>query len=160
MYVLRTIANTSTALSLSLCMTSSSFLITPTPQQSDSVAPTLALVSSSLTIYILACDFSSERLHPIANKMASRRSRSTQATSSRITDEQIADLLAKLQALLPEHRIRSTDRVSAAEVLQDACNHIRSLQREVDGLSGRLAQLLAMTDSSDAQAAVIRSLLM
>lgn len=93
-------------------MTSSSFLITPTPQQSDSVAPTLALVSSSLTIYILACDFSSERLHPIANKMASRRSRSTQATSSRITDEQIADLLAKLQALLPEHRIRSTDRVS------------------------------------------------
>lgn len=50
--------------------------------------------------------------------------------------------------------------VSAARVLQDTCNYIRSLHREVDDLSERLSELLATTDASSAQAAIIRSLLM
>lgn len=47
---------------------------------------------------------------------------------------------------------------SAARVLQETCSYIRSLHREVDGLSDHLSELLATTDTS--QAAVIRSLLM
>ncbi|CAL9137260.1 unnamed protein product [Musa acuminata subsp. burmannicoides] len=103
--------------------------------------------------------------------MSSRRPRSWQSSSaSRITDEQINDLVSKLQAVLPEARIRRSDRVnsltlhgaqvSAAKVLQETCNYIRSLHREVDDLSERLSELLASTESSSAQAAIIRSLLM
>ncbi|KAG9451240.1 hypothetical protein H6P81_011205 [Aristolochia fimbriata] len=92
--------------------------------------------------------------------MSSRRSRSRQTGVSRISDDQIADLVSKLQALLPEIRERSSDKVSAAKVLQETCNYIRSLHREVDDLSERLSELLATTDTSSAQAAIIRSLLM
>ncbi|XP_020234594.1 transcription factor PRE3 [Cajanus cajan] len=91
--------------------------------------------------------------------MSSRRSRSRQTSSSRnITDDQINDLVSKLQQLLPEIRDRSSDKVSASKVLQETCNYIRSLHREVDDLSERLSELLATTDT--AQAAIIRNLLM
>ncbi|WOL12472.1 transcription factor ILI6-like [Canna indica] len=100
----------------------------------------------------------------------SSRSRSARSSSSstssrqRITDEQINDLLSKLQAVLPaeQHRVHlpTTDRrVSAAKVLQETCNYIRSLQRQVDDLSERLAELLDNGDVNSAQAAIIRSLL-
>ncbi|XP_072979121.1 transcription factor ILI6 [Typha angustifolia] len=92
--------------------------------------------------------------------MSSRRSRSRQSSSSRITEEQINDLVSKLQTILPEARIRSNDRVSAAKVLQETCNYIKSLHREADDLSERLSELLATTDMSSSQAAIIRSLLM
>ncbi|CAN1155992.1 Transcription factor PRE4, partial [Linum perenne] len=90
---------------------------------------------------------------------SSRRSRTRQAGSSRnITDDQILDLVTKLQQLLPELRNRRrSDKVSAANVLQETCNYIRSLHREVDDLSERLSGLLETTDS--AQAALIRNLL-
>ncbi|KAK9276753.1 hypothetical protein L1049_006289 [Liquidambar formosana] len=92
--------------------------------------------------------------------MSSRRSRSGQTGSSRITDDQIADLVSKLQQLIPEIRNRRSDKVSASKVLQETCNYIRSLHREVDDLSDRLSELLASTDTDSAQAAIIRSLLM
>ncbi|XP_031120667.1 transcription factor PRE3-like [Ipomoea triloba] len=90
--------------------------------------------------------------------MSSRRSRSRNTGASRISDDQINDLVSKLQQLLPELRNTSSDKVSAARVLQDTCNYIRSLHREVDDLSERLSELLATTDTN--QAALIRSLLM
>ncbi|KAB2633496.1 transcription factor PRE3 [Pyrus ussuriensis x Pyrus communis] len=90
--------------------------------------------------------------------MSSRRSRSRQSGGSRISDDQINDLVSKLQQLLPEIRnSRRSDKVSASTVLQETCNYIRNLHREVDDLSERLSELLATTDT--AQAAVIRSLL-
>ncbi|KAF9626090.1 hypothetical protein IFM89_030758 [Coptis chinensis] len=93
--------------------------------------------------------------------MSSRRSRSRQsAGSSRISDDQINDLVSKLQQLLPELRNRSSDKVSSARVLQETCNYIRNLHREVDDLSERLSVLLETTETSSAQAAIIRSLLM
>ena len=49
---------------------------------------------------------------------------------------------------------------SASRVLQETCSYIRSLHHEVDDLSERLSELLATTDTSSAQAAIIRSLLM
>ncbi|KAH6756334.1 basic helix-loop-helix DNA-binding family protein [Perilla frutescens var. hirtella] len=92
--------------------------------------------------------------------MSSRRSRSRQSGASRISDEQIVDLVSRLQQLIPEIRNRRSDKVSASKVLQETCNYIRSLHREVDDLSDRLSELLESTDSNSAQAAIIRSLLM
>ncbi|GAA0168978.1 hypothetical protein Leryth_021482 [Lithospermum erythrorhizon] len=92
--------------------------------------------------------------------MSSRRSRSSRHSSgARISDDQITDLVNKLQQLLPELRNnRSSDKVSPARVLQDTCNYIRNLHQEVDDLSERLSGLLETTDTT--QAALIRNLLM
>ncbi|KAF6159985.1 hypothetical protein GIB67_033069 [Kingdonia uniflora] len=94
--------------------------------------------------------------------MSSRRSRSRQSGGSRdnISDDQINDLVIKLQQLLPELRRRSSDRASSAKVLQETCKYIKSLQREVGDLSERLSELLETTDTSSDQAAIIRGLLM
>ncbi|XP_073032583.1 transcription factor PRE3-like [Primulina eburnea] len=91
--------------------------------------------------------------------MSSRRSRSNQSGVSRISEDQIADLVSKLQQLIPELRNRRrSDKVSASKVLQETCNYIRNLHREVDDLSDRLSELLESSDG--AQAAIIRTLLM
>ncbi|PSS33712.1 Transcription factor like [Actinidia chinensis var. chinensis] len=92
--------------------------------------------------------------------MSSRRSRQSAGTSSRITDDQINDLVSKLQQLLPEIRNRRANKVPASKVLQETCNYIRSLNREVDDLSERLSQLLATIDADSPEAAIIRSLIM
>ncbi|KAM0936159.1 putative transcription factor bHLH family [Dioscorea sansibarensis] len=82
-------------------------------------------------------------------------------SSSRITDDQITDLVSKLQTLLPHGaHIQSGNRVSSARALQETCNYIRSLHKEVDDLSERLSELLSNTDMSSAQAAIIRNMLM
>ncbi|CAL9133731.1 unnamed protein product [Musa textilis] len=91
--------------------------------------------------------------------MPNRRSRSTQSGSPGITDDHIMELMSKLQALLPDHRTRSSKRMSAAEVLQDSCSYIRTLHQQVDGLSERLARLLAMSGMNDAEVAAVRGLL-
>ncbi|CAN0925933.1 Transcription factor PRE6 [Linum grandiflorum] len=98
--------------------------------------------------------------------MSGRRSsssRSRQSSRTIISDDQIIDLVSKLQRLIPEARSssrRSRDKSSASKVLQETCNYIKDLHREVDDLSDRLSELLATTDSDSAQAAIIRSLLM
>ncbi|CAL9768042.1 unnamed protein product [Musa acuminata subsp. burmannicoides] len=91
--------------------------------------------------------------------MPNRRSRSTQSGSPGITDDHIMELMSKLQALLPDHRTRNSKRMSADEVLQDSCSYIRRLHQQVDGLSERLARLLAMSGMNDAEVAVVRRLL-
>ncbi|KAE8675673.1 Transcription factor PRE5 [Hibiscus syriacus] len=92
--------------------------------------------------------------------MSSRRSRQSSAGVSRISDEQIIELISKLRQLLPEIRERRSDKASASKVLQETCNYIRNLHREVDDLSERLSQLLATIDADSAEAAIIRSLIM
>ncbi|KAF5766055.1 putative transcription factor bHLH family [Helianthus annuus] len=89
--------------------------------------------------------------------MSSRRSRQP---STRITDDQIIQLLAKLQQLLPEIGNHRSNKASASKVLQETCNYVRSLHREVDDLSDRLSQLLSTIDSQSPEAAIIQSLLM
>ncbi|XP_040384499.1 transcription factor ILI2-like [Oryza brachyantha] len=102
--------------------------------------------------------------------MASRRSRpspssSPAAAAAAATDEQMAELMSKLQAALPANSLgEANGKVSSAEVLQEACRYIRRLHREADALSERLAELLLQpsdrtingADASD----LIRSLLM
>ncbi|EOA25016.1 hypothetical protein CARUB_v10018314mg [Capsella rubella] len=92
--------------------------------------------------------------------MSNRRSRQS-SSASRISDDQIIDLVSKLRQFLPEIRERRrSDKVSATKVLQETCNYIRRLHREVDNLSDRLSQLLESVDEDSPEAAVIRSLLM
>ncbi|EPS59766.1 protein banquo 3, partial [Genlisea aurea] len=77
---------------------------------------------------------------------------------SRLTHDQIVDLISKLTLLVPEiHPHRRTHKVSAEKVLQETCDYIRRLKREVDDLSARLSDIIQSTDAD--QAAVIRSLL-
>lgn len=49
--------------------------------------------------------------------------------------------------------------VSASKVLQETCNYIRTLNREVDDLSERLSQLLTTIDADSPEANIIRSLI-
>ncbi|XP_060194327.1 transcription factor PRE6-like [Lycium barbarum] len=93
--------------------------------------------------------------------MSGRRSRqSSEGTSSRISDDQIIELVSKLQQLLPEIRNRRSNKASASKVLQETCNYIRNLHKEVDDLSDRLSQLLSTIDADSPEAAIIRSLIM
>ncbi|KAH0451471.1 hypothetical protein IEQ34_018770 [Dendrobium chrysotoxum] len=78
---------------------------------------------------------------------------------SRITEDEINELISKLQSLLPEARRRSAGRASAAKLLKETCNYIKSLHREVDDLSDRLSGLMATMDSNSAEAEIVRSLL-
>ncbi|WVZ05243.1 hypothetical protein V8G54_018589 [Vigna mungo] len=78
--------------------------------------------------------------------MSSRRSRQ-HSGSTRISDDQIIELVSKLRQLVPEIRSRRSDKVSASKVLQETCNYIRSLHREVSDLSERLSQLLTTIDA-------------
>ncbi|KAI3793992.1 hypothetical protein L1987_36616 [Smallanthus sonchifolius] len=87
--------------------------------------------------------------------MSSRRSRGI----PRITDEQIIELVSKLQQLLPELRNRRSNKASASKVLQETCNYVRSLHKEVDDLSDRLSRLLSTIDDDSPQASIIRSLI-
>uniref|UniRef100_A0A7N1A410 Uncharacterized protein n=1 Tax=Kalanchoe fedtschenkoi TaxID=63787 RepID=A0A7N1A410_KALFE len=49
--------------------------------------------------------------------------------------------------------------VSAPKVLQETCNYIRTLRKEVDDLSQRLTELLSTIDADSPEAAIVRSLL-
>ncbi|KAE9590371.1 hypothetical protein Lal_00028013 [Lupinus albus] len=91
--------------------------------------------------------------------MSSRKSRQQSTGSTRISDDQIIDLVSKLRQLVPEINHRRSDKVSASKVLQETCNYIRNLHREVDDLSERLSQLLNTIDSNSAEASIIRSLI-
>ncbi|RRT46171.1 hypothetical protein B296_00054630 [Ensete ventricosum] len=48
---------------------------------------------------------------------------------------------------------------SASKLLKETCSYIKSLHREVDGLSDQLSGLMATMDSNSPQADIIRSLL-
>nr|XP_018683075.1 PREDICTED: transcription factor ILI5-like isoform X1 [Musa acuminata subsp. malaccensis] len=88
---------------------------------------------------------------------------------SRISEEEIKELISKLRFLLPETRRQGGSRTCmqcmtdvqalAAKLLQETCNYIESLHRDVDDLSDRLTELMATMDISSAQAEIVRSLL-
>ncbi|XP_051136756.1 transcription factor PRE3-like [Andrographis paniculata] len=83
---------------------------------------------------------------------SSPSSSSPSSYSSRLTKQEINDLILKLQPFLPNlgssyNGIRESSESECAEsawkVLRETCNYIEKLQKEVDGLSERLSQLLA-----------------
>ncbi|KAH6754837.1 activation-tagged 1 [Perilla frutescens var. hirtella] len=83
--------------------------------------------------------------------MSSRRER-----ASRITEDEINDLILKLQPLLPDSSSRCHTKVSASKILKETCNYLKKLHKEVDDLSEGLSQLIA---SGSVDADTIRALL-
>ncbi|KAI0499203.1 transcription factor ILI5-like [Dendrobium catenatum] len=78
---------------------------------------------------------------------------------SRITEDEINELISKLQSLLPESRRRSLGRASASKLLKETCNYIKNLHREVDDLSERLSGLMDNMEMNSFEAEIVRSLL-
>ncbi|KAI4386367.1 hypothetical protein MLD38_004303 [Melastoma candidum] len=89
------------------------------------------------------------------------RSRPRKSARMKIDTDRINNLLSKLQQLVPElHSRRScTNEALTSKVLQDTCDYIRYLQREVHDLSDQLLQLLDTADIDANQAAIIRHLI-
>ncbi|XP_074584710.1 transcription factor ILI5-like [Curcuma longa] len=79
---------------------------------------------------------------------------------SRISEEEINVLISNLQSLLPDnrHRRRGSSRASAASLLLETCNYIKSLHQEVDELSNQLSALVATMDFNSAQVELLQSL--
>ncbi|KAL5207426.1 hypothetical protein ABZP36_031861 [Zizania latifolia] len=85
--------------------------------------------------------------------MSSRRS-----SRGSISEEEINELISKLQSLLPNARRRSSQ-ASTTKLLKETCNYIKSLHREVDDLSDRLSDLISTMDHNSPGAEIIRSIL-
>ncbi|CAN6178697.1 unnamed protein product [Urochloa humidicola] len=85
--------------------------------------------------------------------MSSRRSRAT------VSEEEINELISRLQTLLPRARRRGGNQASTTKLLKETCSYIKSLHREVDDLSDRLSELMATMDHNSPGAEIIRSLL-
>ncbi|CBI15246.3 hypothetical protein AAG906_001412 [Vitis piasezkii] len=83
------------------------------------------------------------------------------ARASRVTDDEINDLILKLQALLPHSNQRRTSTgASAWRILKETCSYIKRLHREVGDLSERLSQLLDSLDNiNGVEVEQLRSLL-
>ncbi|KAI3970675.1 hypothetical protein MKX01_024322 [Papaver californicum] len=92
--------------------------------------------------------------------MSSRRSSSTSRGSSRmITEDELNDLLLKLQRLVPDLRRRSS-RGSMSKTLKETCIYIRSLQKEVDNLSDKISELMSSMEITSVEADALRGLLL
>ncbi|XP_042514112.1 transcription factor ILI3-like [Macadamia integrifolia] len=80
--------------------------------------------------------------------------------ASRITEDEIKDLIRKLQAVIPEpHKTGTIRGASASKILNETCNYIKSLHREVEDLSERLSALMSSIDTSSAEGELMKSLL-
>ncbi|CAD6339748.1 unnamed protein product [Miscanthus lutarioriparius] len=85
--------------------------------------------------------------------MSSRRSRAS------VSEEEINELISRLQTLLPSASRRVGSQASTTKLLKETCSYIKSLHREVDDLSDRLSDLMATMDHNSPGAEIIRSLL-
>ncbi|CAL0328224.1 unnamed protein product [Lupinus luteus] len=70
--------------------------------------------------------------------------------ASKFTDQnEINELVSRLQVLLPQLNQRNNSRQSMSKILQETCCHIKNLQKEVEALSEKLAKLMDSMDISD-----------
>ncbi|WOL12470.1 transcription factor ILI5 [Canna indica] len=88
-----------------------------------------------------------------------QRHKKQHMSSNQRSDKELNELISKLQSLLLESRRRNLNRASASKLLKETCSYIKSLHREVDDLSARLADLISSMDSDSPQAEIIRSIL-
>ncbi|XP_042040588.1 transcription factor ILI3-like [Salvia splendens] len=87
--------------------------------------------------------------------MSSRR-----GSASKLTEDEVNDLIFKLQASLPhESNSTSNKKRSASKILERTCIYIKKLQKEVDDLSDVLSKRLASGDINAADAELIATLL-
>ncbi|VAI72241.1 unnamed protein product [Triticum turgidum subsp. durum] len=85
--------------------------------------------------------------------MSGRRSRGS------VSEEEINELISRLQTLLPTTRRRGSSSSQTTKMLKETCSYIKSLHREVDDLSDRLSDLMSTMDNNSPAAQIIRSLL-
>ncbi|KAL8042228.1 hypothetical protein ABFX02_09G036700 [Erythranthe guttata] len=91
--------------------------------------------------------------------MSNRRAATTRFSS---TNDEVNDLILKLQALLPNSTSRCNNhntRVSAAKIVEETSRYIKKLEREADDLSERLSKLLASGEITAIDAHILSSLL-
>ncbi|XP_050378613.1 transcription factor ILI4-like [Argentina anserina] len=69
--------------------------------------------------------------------MSSRRTRASQPT-----EDEVKELVSRLQTLIPQLNHRRNTTASASTILEETCSYIKSLHQEVGDLSQRLSQLL------------------
>ncbi|RWV91534.1 hypothetical protein GW17_00046174 [Ensete ventricosum] len=74
------------------------------------------------------------------------------------SDEELRELISRIQSVLPETRRGGRKEASGATLLKEMSEYIKSLHREVDDLSDRLSELVATMDVNGAQAETLRSL--
>ncbi|PON57333.1 Basic helix-loop-helix transcription factor [Parasponia andersonii] len=79
----------------------------------------------------------------------SNQSSSSRSSSFKPTDNEINELVLKLQALLP--LLNQSPNATASTILEETCTYIKNLRREVDSLSGRLSQLLDSAEINDVE---------
>ncbi|CAL0304508.1 unnamed protein product [Lupinus luteus] len=66
------------------------------------------------------------------------------------TDEnEINDLVSRLQVMLPQLNQRNNSRQPVSKILQETCCHIKNLQKAVEDLSEKLSKLMDSMDISD-----------
>ncbi|KAK6773706.1 hypothetical protein RDI58_028944 [Solanum bulbocastanum] len=69
--------------------------------------------------------------------MSTRRRRSP----LKFTQDEINDLVLKLEALLPNSSSRCTSTVATSKILEETCNYIKILNKKLDDLSLKLASI-------------------
>ncbi|KAK3010881.1 hypothetical protein RJ639_011151 [Escallonia herrerae] len=87
--------------------------------------------------------------------MSSRRTRASKI----VTEDELNDLVLKLQVLVPNSGSSCTTRVPALKIIKETCKYIKRLQGEVEDISERLSQLLASMDNSGVDTDFLRRLL-
>ncbi|BAT84405.1 hypothetical protein LR48_Vigan03g134300 [Vigna angularis] len=86
--------------------------------------------------------------------MSGRRSR-----ASKFSQNEINDLVSRLQLLLPQINQRDNSRQSASKILKETCCHIRRLQEEVEQLSEKLSELMDSVDMNDIDRQILQNIL-
>nr|KYP47896.1 Transcription factor bHLH135 family [Cajanus cajan] len=78
-------------------------------------------------------------------------SRQRSSRTLRFTESEINDLMLRLQALLPQLNQTSNSRASMSlmKIIKETCSHINRLQKEVEDLGKRLAELMDSVDIND-----------
>ncbi|XP_054805035.1 transcription factor ILI5-like [Prosopis cineraria] len=84
---------------------------------------------------------------------------SSRRTSSNLSENEINEVVSRLQAVLPRLNRRTNSRASVSKVVKEACCHVKKLQKEVDELSDRLSRLMDSTDISDIDEQSLRNIL-
>ncbi|KAI5683672.1 hypothetical protein M9H77_04900 [Catharanthus roseus] len=99
--------------------------------------------------------------------MSNRRSSSsTTSSDNQFSDDEINNLIYNLQSLLPNSGAAAAPAsrtrrppVETWKVLEEICNYIKRLHRDVDDLTRRLSQLLSSVDINSLDPEILRSLL-
>ncbi|XP_019450778.1 PREDICTED: transcription factor ILI7-like [Lupinus angustifolius] len=80
--------------------------------------------------------------------------------ASKFTDQnEINDLVSRLQLLLPQLNQTNNSRQTVSKILSETCCYIKKLQKEVEDLSEKLTKLMDSVDISDIDRRVLQDFL-